>query len=56
LDAALGEQLFDVALDRPKRRYQRTARTMTSGGKQKPGERRRPGKWWTLRAGPWLAE
>jgi hypothetical protein len=36
LDAALGEQLFDVAVGEAKRRYQRTASTITSGGKQKP--------------------
>jgi hypothetical protein len=38
LDPALGEELFDVAVARPKRRYQRTARTMTSGGKRKPAK------------------
>jgi hypothetical protein len=34
LDATLGEQLLDVAVGSPKRRYQRTASTMTSGGKR----------------------
>jgi hypothetical protein len=29
LDTALGEQLFDVAVDRPYRRYQRTATAIT---------------------------
>jgi hypothetical protein len=38
VDAALGEQFFDVAVGQPKRRYQRTASTMTSGGN---GSRRR---------------
>ena len=38
LDTAFGEQFFDVAEDRPKRRYQRTASTITSGGKQKPAK------------------
>ena len=36
VDAAVGEQLFDVAVDTARRRYQRTPRTMTLGGKQKP--------------------
>jgi dihydropteroate synthase len=36
LDAALGQQLFDVAVRQAKRRYQRTASTITSGGKRKP--------------------
>jgi hypothetical protein len=34
LDPALGEQLFNVAVGQPKRRYQRTARTTTSGGSE----------------------
>jgi hypothetical protein len=39
LDAASGEQLLDVAIgQRAKRRYQRTAGTITSGGKQKPAK------------------
>jgi hypothetical protein len=38
LDAAFGQQFFDVGKDRPKRRYQRTASTITSGGKQKPAK------------------
>jgi hypothetical protein len=37
-DAAFGEQLFDVAVGETKRRYQRTASTITSGGKQKPAK------------------
>jgi hypothetical protein len=41
LDAALGEQLFDVAVGQPKRSYQRTASTMTSGGKQQPANAER---------------
>jgi hypothetical protein len=36
LDPALGEQFLDVAVRPPKRRYQRTARTMMSGGKRNP--------------------
>jgi hypothetical protein len=35
-DPALGEQFLDIAVGEPKRRYQRTASTITSGGKQKP--------------------
>jgi hypothetical protein len=38
LDAALGEQFLDVAVGQPKRRYQWTARMMTSGGKRKPAK------------------
>jgi hypothetical protein len=37
LDAAFGEQLLHVAVRQADaRRYQRTASTITSGGKQKP--------------------
>jgi hypothetical protein len=32
LDAALGEEFFEVAVRQAKRRYQRTASTITSGG------------------------
>jgi hypothetical protein len=38
LDATLGEQLLDVAEGQAKRRYQRTASTIISGGKQKPAK------------------
>jgi hypothetical protein len=38
LDPSFGEQFLDVAVRRPRRRYQRTARTMTSGGKRKPAK------------------
>jgi hypothetical protein len=38
LDPALGEQLLDVAVSRAKRRYQRTASTITSEGKRKPAK------------------
>jgi len=34
LDATLGEKLFEVAVDNPYRRYQRTASKITSGGKR----------------------
>jgi hypothetical protein len=34
LDPALGEQFLDVAVRPPKRRYQRIARTMMSGGNE----------------------
>src|SRR4029453_12172033 len=36
LDAALGQQPSTSRYDRPKRRYQRTASTIPSGGKRKP--------------------
>jgi len=36
LDPALGEQFLDVAVGPPKRRYQRTASTMMSGGNENP--------------------
>jgi len=36
LDRAFGEQFFNVAVGDREARYQRTASTMTSGGKQKP--------------------
>ena len=36
LDPALGEQFLGVAVRPPKRRYQRTARTMMSGGNETP--------------------
>jgi len=36
LDTALGEELLEVAVGQPKRRYQRTASTIASDGKQKP--------------------
>jgi hypothetical protein len=36
LDTALGEQLLNAAIGQPKRRYQRTARTMLSDRKRKP--------------------
>jgi len=35
LDATLGQQLLDVPVGEPKRRYQRTATTITSGGNRK---------------------
>jgi len=35
-DPAFGEQFLDVAIGQPKAKYQRTASTITSGGKQKP--------------------
>jgi hypothetical protein len=38
LHAPLSEQLLDVAVDRPKRTFQRTASTMTSEGKRKPAK------------------
>jgi hypothetical protein len=38
LDAAFGEQFLHVAVG-PKRRYQRTARTITSGGEPEANER-----------------
>jgi hypothetical protein len=38
LDAALGEQFLDIAIGQPKRRYQRTASTITSEGKRKPAK------------------
>jgi hypothetical protein len=38
LDTAFGEQFFDVAEGQAERRYQRTASTITSGGKQKPAK------------------
>jgi hypothetical protein len=38
VDAALGEQFLDVAVGRPKRRYQRTPTTITSGGKRNPAK------------------
>jgi hypothetical protein len=40
LDAALGEQLLDVAIGQaePNRKYQRTATTITSGGNRKPAK------------------
>jgi hypothetical protein len=37
-DAALGEQLLHVAVGEAEARYQRTASTITSGGKQKPAK------------------
>jgi hypothetical protein len=36
LDPALGEQLLDISIRKTNRRYQRTARTITSGGNRKP--------------------
>jgi hypothetical protein len=36
VDAALREQLLEVADDSPKRRYQPTANMITSGGNRKP--------------------
>jgi hypothetical protein len=36
LDPTLDKELFDVAVERPNRRYQRTARTMISGGNRNP--------------------
>jgi len=55
-DTALGEQLLDVAVERPKRRYQRTATTITSGGNRKPEKADRaagaePGEWRDLMPG-----
>jgi hypothetical protein len=41
LHAWLGEEFFDVAVAPAKRRYQRTASTMTSGGKRKPAKAER---------------
>jgi hypothetical protein len=36
LDAPLSEELFEIAVDRPNRRYQRTANRTTSGGNRNP--------------------
>jgi hypothetical protein len=36
LDPALGQELFHVAIGEPERKYQRTARRITSGGNRKP--------------------
>jgi hypothetical protein len=36
IDPAFGEQLFNVTVGQAERRYQRTASTITSGGKRKP--------------------
>jgi hypothetical protein len=41
LDAALGEQLFDVAVGQAEAQVQRTAATITSGGKLKPAKAER---------------
>jgi hypothetical protein len=46
LDAALGEEFFDVAVGQAKRRYQPTASTITSGGKRKPAKVERGGIDW----------
>jgi hypothetical protein len=35
LDATLGEEFLNVAVGQPKRRYQRTASTITADGKRK---------------------
>jgi hypothetical protein len=37
-DASLGQQFLDVPIDRPYRRYQRTASEITSGGNRKPAK------------------
>jgi hypothetical protein len=42
LDAALGKQLLNVPVGQPKRRYQRTASTITSGGNRNPANAERP--------------
>jgi hypothetical protein len=36
VEAAFSEQLLDIPSDRAYRRYQRTARTITSGGNRNP--------------------
>jgi hypothetical protein len=36
--SALSQEFFESRKDRPKRRYQRTASTITSGGKKKPAK------------------
>jgi hypothetical protein len=41
LDTAFGGQLLDVTVGQAKRRYQRMASTITSGGKQKPANAER---------------
>jgi hypothetical protein len=42
LDAALGEQLLDIAIGQPKAQgYQPTASTITSEGKRKPAKAER---------------
>jgi hypothetical protein len=41
VDASLGQQLLDVAVGQAKRRYQRTATTMTLGGRRKPAKAHR---------------
>jgi hypothetical protein len=43
LNAAFGEELFDVAVGQAEARYQRTASTITSGGKRKPAKLERGG-------------
>jgi hypothetical protein len=43
LDTALGEYLLDVAVGQAEARYQRTASTITSGGKPKPAKAERAG-------------
>jgi hypothetical protein len=43
LDTPLAEKFLKVAVDRRKRRYQRTASTSTSDGKQKPTKAERGG-------------
>jgi hypothetical protein len=47
LDAALGEEFYDVAVGQTEARgYQRTATTITSGGKRKPAKMERGGIDW----------
>jgi len=48
VDAALGQELLESRYDNPYRRYQRTARRITSGGNWKP-ENAEPG-WRTGRS------
>jgi hypothetical protein len=37
-DSALGQQFLHITVDKPYRRYQRTATVMTSGGNRKPAK------------------
>jgi hypothetical protein len=43
LDAALGEESPEVAVGQAEGRYQRTASTVTSGGKREPARAERGG-------------
>jgi NAD(P)-dependent dehydrogenase (short-subunit alcohol dehydrogenase family) len=46
LDAALGEEFFDVAVGQAEAQVQRTATMITSGGKRKPAKVERGGIDW----------